>query len=144
MEKQGLTRQRRCSFKCPLGSRTHRAGHLAGGMLMTPPIEAICTGVYLCAAVAIPLIALRAAAGHFGALLGASGDLGTTSIVLFAEIHNCKSRRKVSICSLHATGASEWGSQAIHTSVLSPSLCLCLHTLCLSARLCNASILVTP
>lgn len=74
------------------GEETHRAGHLAGGMLMTPSIEAVGTGVFLRAAAAIPLVALWAAAGDLGALLGALGDLCTAPIVLSAEIHNCNSR----------------------------------------------------
>lgn len=61
-------------------------------MLMTPAIEAIRTGVYLRAAVAISLVALLTAAGDLRALLGALGDLCTPPVVLFAEIHNCKSR----------------------------------------------------
>lgn len=73
---------------------------------MTPAVEAVRTGVYLCAAVAIPLVALRAAAGHLCALLGALGDLGTAPVVLFAEIHNCKSRREGSV-SYCVTGASD-------------------------------------
>lgn len=74
------------------GEETHRAGHLACGMFMTPTIEAVCTGVYLCAAAAIPFVALWAAAGDLCAFLGALGDLRTAPVVLFAEIHNCKSR----------------------------------------------------
>lgn len=57
---------------------------------MTSTVDTICTGVYLCAAVAIPLVALLAAAGDLCALLGALGDLCTAPVVLFAEIHNCK------------------------------------------------------
>ena len=75
----------------PRGRETHRAGHLAGGMLMASTIEAVCTGVYLGAAVAVPLVALRAAARDLCALLRALGDLRAPSVVLFAEIHNCKS-----------------------------------------------------
>ena len=59
-------------------------------MLMTSTIDTVCTGVYLCAAVAIPLVALLAAAGDLCALLGALGDLRTAPIVPFAEIHDCK------------------------------------------------------
>lgn len=57
---------------------------------MASPVDTVCTGVYLCAAVAIPLVALLAAARDLGALLGALGDLRTAPIVLFAEVHNCK------------------------------------------------------
>lgn len=48
---------------------THWASHPAGGMLVTSTVDAIRTGVYLCAAVAVPLIALLAAAGDLCALL---------------------------------------------------------------------------
>lgn len=61
---------------------------------MTPPVEAVRTGVYLQAAAAVPFVALRAAAGDLGALLGAPGDLRTAPVVLFAEIHHCKSRER--------------------------------------------------
>lgn len=74
------------------GRGTHWASHLAGGMLMTPAVEAVCTGVHLDAAVAIPKVALWTAAGDLRALLRALGDLRAPAVVLFAEIHNCKSR----------------------------------------------------
>lgn len=63
-------------------------------MLVTPAIEAVGTRVYLRAAVAIPLVALLTAAGDLRALLGARSDLRTAPVVLFAEIHNCKSSRR--------------------------------------------------
>lgn len=63
-------------------------------MLMTPPVEAVRTRVHLRAAAAVPLVALRAAAGDLGALLGAPGDLRAAPVVLFAEIHHCKSRER--------------------------------------------------
>lgn len=56
---------------------------------MTSTVDTICTEVYLCAAVAIPLVALLAAARDLRALLGALGDLRTAPVVLFAEIHDC-------------------------------------------------------
>lgn len=59
---------------------------------MTPAIEAVRTGVYLCAAAPVSLVALWAAARDLRALLGALGHRRTAPVVLFAEIHNCKSR----------------------------------------------------
>ena len=64
---------------------------------MTPAIEAVCTGVNRRAAVAIPLVALLTAAGDLRALLGALGDLCTPAFVLFAETHDCKSRKVDSV-----------------------------------------------
>lgn len=59
---------------------------------MTAPVEAVCTMVYGYAAVPVALVALLAAARDLGAFLGAPGNLCTAPVVLFAEIHNCKSR----------------------------------------------------
>lgn len=77
---------------------------------MTPPVEAIRTGVYLQAAVTVPLVALWAAAGDLGALLGALGDLRTAPVVLFAEIHHCKSRERglVSRCLCNGLQIGLW------------------------------------
>lgn len=65
---------------------------------MTSTVDAICTGVYLRAAVAIPLVALLAAAGDLRALLRALGSLCTAPVVLFAEIHSCQRKRRGFMC----------------------------------------------
>ena len=74
---------------------------------MTPSVEAIGTGVYLYAAAAVPLVALLTAAGDPRALLGTLGDLGTAPVVLFAEIHNCRSRGETAHLS---TVCARWAS----------------------------------
>lgn len=65
---------------------------------MTSTVDAVRTGVYLCAAVAVPLVALLAAAGDLCALLRALGSLCTAPVVLFAEIHSCKRKRRGFMC----------------------------------------------
>lgn len=79
-------------------------------MLMTPAIEAIGTGVDLCAAAAIALVALLTAAGDLRALLGTPGDPGAAPIVLLAEIHSCRSRGETAhLTTVCARRASDGG-----------------------------------
>lgn len=100
-----------------LCGETHRASYCAGGMLVTAAIEAICTVVDLCAAVAIPPVALGASAEDLGILLGACGNLGTATIVLGAEIHHCKCREREHISHHH----EEW-AVTLTRSLGSPSI----------------------
>lgn len=96
--------------KFPWERATHRACHLTGGVLVTPSIKAVCTGVYLRAAEPVPFVSLLAAAGDLRALLGASGHLCTAPVVLFAEIHDCKSRgERAQLTTFCGTRASAQG-----------------------------------
>ena len=86
---------------------THRAGHPAGGMLVTPTVEAVSAGVYLCAAAAIPSVAFLTAAGHLCALLGTLGHRGTAPIVLSAEVHSWGQSERVHVGTVGGMRASE-------------------------------------
>ena len=82
----------RTAPKFPMGRETHWGGHLAGGTLMTPTIEAIGTRVYLCVAVAILLVSPSGSCRRPSYPPGILGDLCTAPVILCAEIHNQEQR----------------------------------------------------